>query len=298
MNQTKEVRILADKKNMADYKALTRKLYKTPSSVQELIPVFKVGADGVFQLEDLPEGAEKLYDKAYLFEDTNFAALDDEGKEGTLKRYCRVLNSMGASFKIVIMNTSRDLEKMRRDLFLRCENTRYRDMVRSINEHVEKNVMKNGGIEQVRLFVITCRRENEQLAGDYFTGIEANLIAGFKSLGSILIPLNAVERLKYLHAFYHLGRPADFDFTFEDMIRRLAGFKDYIAPRMIRHCEGEYGEKDGITLQIDERYVRALYLPEMPPAIDPDSIRKLIVIRTGRTPTPYHPFAFCAEWYP
>lgn len=266
---------MASKKNMSDYKILTRKLYPSPKRVQELIPIFKIGVDGVFQLEDLPDGVDKLYDKAYLFEDANFATMDDYEKEGALKRYCRLLNSMGASFKIVIMNNSRDMEKMRRDLFLRCADTRYKDIVKSINDHVEESVQKNGGIVQARLFVITCRREDERSARDYFRSIEANLVADFKSLGSVLIPLNAVERLRYLHAFYHLGHEADFDFTFEDMIRKHADWKDYISPRMVRQAPGPYGEVDGQTLQIDERYVRALYLPKMPNAIDPDMIRKI-----------------------
>ena len=131
--------------------------------MQELIPVFKIGEDGVFQLEDLPDGVAKLFDKAYLFEDANFYTLDDYEKKETLKQYCRMLNSMGASFKIVIMNNNRDLEKMRRDLFLRCSDTRYADLVASINTQVEKSVSENGSIEQVRLFVITCRREDEEL---------------------------------------------------------------------------------------------------------------------------------------
>ena len=57
---------MASKKNMSDYKILTRKLYPSPKRVQELIPIFKIGVDGVFQLEDLPDGVDKLYDKAYL----------------------------------------------------------------------------------------------------------------------------------------------------------------------------------------------------------------------------------------
>lgn len=164
---------MASRKNMSDYKAADRKLYPSPKRVQELIPVYKIGQDGVFLLEDLPDGVEKLYDKVYLFEDATFAALDDYEKEDALKRYCRLLNSMGASFKIVIMNNNMSLEKMRRDLFLRCKNTRYKEIVDSINALVEQSVMKNGSVEQVRLFVITCRREDEKGARDYFRSIEA-----------------------------------------------------------------------------------------------------------------------------
>ena len=51
---------MASKKNMSDYKILTRKLYPSPKRVQELIPIFKIGVDGVFQLEDLPDGRLRM----------------------------------------------------------------------------------------------------------------------------------------------------------------------------------------------------------------------------------------------
>ena len=47
---------MASRKNMSDYKAADRKLYPSPKRVQELIPVYKIGQDGVFLLEDLPDG--------------------------------------------------------------------------------------------------------------------------------------------------------------------------------------------------------------------------------------------------
>ena len=57
---------MTSKKNMSDYKVLTRKLYPSPKRVQELIPVFKIGIDGVFQLEDLPDGVERGSTQALL----------------------------------------------------------------------------------------------------------------------------------------------------------------------------------------------------------------------------------------
>ena len=51
---------MASKKNMSDYKILTRKLYPSPKRVQELIPIYRIGIDGVFQLEERPDGVEKL----------------------------------------------------------------------------------------------------------------------------------------------------------------------------------------------------------------------------------------------
>lgn len=59
--------------------------------VQELIPIYRIGIDGVFQLEDLPDGVEKLYDKAYLFEDANFAAMDFFIRKATTKSHSRMI---------------------------------------------------------------------------------------------------------------------------------------------------------------------------------------------------------------
>ncbi|MCD8397190.1 MAG: hypothetical protein LUD12_08420 [Lachnospiraceae bacterium] len=75
---------------MADCKVKTEKLFKTPKYVQELIPVYRISEDGIFELEKKPDGAKKLYDRAYLFEDANFATMDDYEKEDFLKLYCGI----------------------------------------------------------------------------------------------------------------------------------------------------------------------------------------------------------------
>ena len=45
-------------KGMKEYRELTEKLYKVPESVQQLIPVHKIAEDGIFLLENKPDGAE------------------------------------------------------------------------------------------------------------------------------------------------------------------------------------------------------------------------------------------------
>ena len=65
-------------KSMLDFKEKSVKLYPVPKRVQELIPVHRISEDGIFELEKKPEDAEKLYDKAYWFEDANFSTMDDD----------------------------------------------------------------------------------------------------------------------------------------------------------------------------------------------------------------------------
>ena len=117
-------------KSMLDFKEKSVKLYPVPKRVQELIPVHRISEDGIFELEKKPEDAEKLYDKAYWFEDANFSTMDDDGKTEFLKLWCKTLNSLNVSYKILVMNANRDMEKVkglsnlpiRKSMFLISEN--------------------------------------------------------------------------------------------------------------------------------------------------------------------------------
>ena len=99
---------------MKEYKELTQPLYRLPKTVQQLLPISWISKDGICQLEEKPEGAEVLFDKAYLFLDTNFATMDDLEKDDFLRRYCLMLNSLNVSFKILMINNNQDMEQVRR----------------------------------------------------------------------------------------------------------------------------------------------------------------------------------------
>ncbi len=266
---------MADKKRtMKDYKEKTRKIYDTPKSVQELIPIFRIAEDGIFQLEDAP--GKVLFDKAYLFLDTNFATMDDMEQEDFLKMYCRTLNSLGVDFKIIVMNNNTNMEKIREDIFCANSDGRYSELVSAINDHIAQSLQKgHAGIEQIRIFVITCRRENVSQARDYFHSIEAGLVVNFKRMESGLIPLDATERLRFLHAFYCLGEETDFQFDFEKSAKRAKDWRDVIAPRIVRYCLDEYGDLEGNTLQVNNRFVRALYARGMPNGINTEVLNRL-----------------------
>jgi len=262
---------------MQDYRRKTEKPYKIPETVQELIPVCRISEDGIFELEEKPDGSKKLYDRAYLFEDANFATMDDYEREDFLKLYCGMLNSLNVSFKICIMNNNRDMDQVRKEVFLRCRDGQLKELVDSLNSHIEESLVQGrAGIEQARLFVISCQRENEGQARDYFHSLEANLALCFGRMKSALVPLNAAERLRYLFAFYNMGDEAEYKFDFKAAGWKKLDWKSYIAPMTVCQCQDEYGRFDGMTIQIDGRYVRVLYLPKFPNTIDTSVIQKLM----------------------
>lgn len=263
------------KKNMAEYKAATKPLFSVPERVQELIPIRSIAKDGIFCLEDRPDGEAIQFDKAYLFLDTNFATMDDFEKTDFLKQYCSLLNSLNVTFKIIVMNNNRNMEEVRKGIFLRNEDARFSGIIQSYNRHIEEALTKGrSGIEQIRLFILSVRRQDVEEARSYFRSIEASITVNFKQLQSGLIPLNAQERLKYLYSFYHFGNE-EYSFDFDRTFERKADWKDFILPRMVRYSENERGIMDGETLQIDDIFVRSFYLPKLPNAVDPLTVTKL-----------------------
>ena len=275
------------KKRMQDYKQLTTRIYKVPKRVQELIPICRISEDGIFQLENKPAGAQKQFDKAYLFQDTNFATMDDYEKEDFLKKWCVMLNTIGVSVKCLVMNLNQDMRQVEEEIYLHCRNQEHQYLVDDFNDQICQ-AMVNGrnGIEQVRILVFSCWKTELQQAREYFRSMEASLQIGFKGIQSSITPLDAGERLRYLHSFYRLGKESQFRFDFQDGVKKGIDWKDIISPRLVKHYQDEYGTCDGITLQMENRYVRTLYVPALPSSINPEIIRIL-------TSVPYHVILTC-----
>ena len=189
---------------MRECMGLTRPIYQVPKSVQQTIPICRISEEGIFQLEpDLGPDLNKRYDKAYLFFDTNYATKNAVEREDFQRLYVSFLNSLSVSFKILVINGNRDLQEMQRDIFLKDRTGQYQEIVEAYNEIIRDKLVKGRcGIEQFRVFVITCERQDFTAASDFFRTVEANLEINFRRLSSGLIPLDAKDRLRLLHRKY------------------------------------------------------------------------------------------------
>ena len=261
---------------------MTQPLHKVPSSVQETIPVYAISKEGIFQLEDKPDDVQKIYDRAYVFCDTNFEPMDDREKEDFLGLYCQMLISLSIPFKIVILNNRIDMDRMMDQVQMTSDDKLYEKIVADYNRYYrEQLLMGNAGLEQTRLFILSVKAKSLDAAKSYFHSIEANLMANFDQMKSALVPLNAAQRLKYLNDYYHLGEARKFSFNMENAYRRNADWKDLVSPHMVREYKDGYGAFDYKTLQVEEQFVRVMFLPDMPSGINPECIGRIL---TGKFP--------------
>ena len=145
---------MAEKK-FEDYKAKTIPIYKdSRGSIQRLIPINRISRDGIFEIEDRPKDEEKTYDKCYLMVDTNYVINDEDEKDLFLRQWCKILNALNVSFKIIVMNNNRDMKTYKRDSFFDLENEKDGDIVRSLKETFNEIIRSRAedgaaGIEQV-----------------------------------------------------------------------------------------------------------------------------------------------------
>lgn len=264
------------KSAMREYMGLTRPVYQIPKSVQQTIPIARISEEGIFQLEpDQPEGSIR-FDKAYLFLDTNYITKNAEEREDFQRIYVSFLNSLNVSFKILILNENRNLREIERDVLLKDRSGQYREITDAYNEIIREKLMQGRcGIEQLRVFVITCERQDFTAASDFFRTVEANLAINFRRLTSGLVPLDAEARLKLLHNFYRLGHEEEYHFDYLEAVKKARDWRNDICPSSIRDNKDQYGRPDGKSLMIDDQFIRVLYAKEYPSALTSEFICQL-----------------------
>lgn len=249
-------------KKFEDYKSKTLPIYKdSRGSIQRLIPINSISKDGIFEVEDRPKGEDRVFDKCYMLIDTNYVIKDEDEQDLFLRQWCKILNTLNVSFKIIIMNNRRDMESFSNDSFFQMDSDDS-DLFVSLKEtfnDIIRSRAEDGaaGIEQVKIFVLTCKRQDLQAARSFFRTMEANLISNFRKLDSGLVPLNAEERFRILHSFYRLGREREFKFDFE-MMSKAPG-KDWL-----NSIANLYMKEETELIEFEDRYVKMMFVRKFP----------------------------------
>ena len=88
-------------------------LYRTPKSIQETIEILKVAENGIFEVR------KGYYSKSYRFQDINYTTTTEGEQLSIIERYCKLLNSLDVEFKITLNNKNKDMQKLRKNVFLK-----------------------------------------------------------------------------------------------------------------------------------------------------------------------------------
>ena len=257
------LRLFQDKFSI--YKKAGEPLYKTPKSVQECIEILKIAPDGIFEV------AGNRYSKSYLFSDVNYNTTSETEQVGIFESYCKFLNAMDVEFKVTINNKNRNMKALREKVLFQKKsdgNDAERDCYNQIME--KKIVEGKQGIEQERYLTVSIIRKNYEEAKAAFASLEAVLQKGFGELGSSLVTLDGVERLRVLHDFYRMEEEEYFAFGFDEAVRVSRDYKDDICNSMLKFYP--------TYMQDEKRFARALFIKKYPSSLSDRFLTELATV--------------------
>lgn len=181
---------------------------KDAKSIQDTIEIMKISPNGIFQV------ADNLFSFTFLMGDINYVTKTYEEQVSCFGEWCRIINAFDFhNAKITIFNKNRNMVQFRENILYTHKNDLFDDIRDSYNDIIEnKIIVGKKGIEQVKFLTITVSRNTFDDANLAYNSISANLIKEFAALGSTLISLNVVERLRIFHDFYKIGDESKFDF--------------------------------------------------------------------------------------
>ena len=189
---------------------MDREKYTVPRKVQDYIPIRRIWSDGVFLVGN-------KYAKTFLFSDINYFAASPEDQVGMLKKYQSLLNSLDctSTTKITVNNRRIDLRSTKENVFMPIKGDALDEYRREYNRMLSDAVTGTSIIKE-KYATVSVHRKNVEEARVFFRRIEAEMSVQFASLGSKLIPLDAVDKLRILHDFYRPGDESCFALDLKD----------------------------------------------------------------------------------
>ena len=170
--------------------------------------------DGIFLV------GKNKYSKMFRFDDVNYSSASDEEKAMMTAQYAKILNSfdVGATSKITINNRRMNMDDFTGRILLDMRDDGLDSYRREYNRMLlDKAESANSIMQEKYVTVSACKRSIEE-ARLYFARVFASLFAQFKQIGSTCEELNAEQRLRLLHDFFHPGEETQFRFNMREFM--------------------------------------------------------------------------------
>ena len=250
-------------KTLKNILKLDRGQYRVPRSVQDVIPIRTVYADGIFQV-----GKER-YSRTWIFTDINYAVASKEDKTAMFLDYSELLNSLdsGCTAKITINNRRLNMLDFEDRILLKMMGDPLDVYRKEYNDMLTDKATGSNAIIQDKYITISVNRKSIEDARLYFARIGADLTAHFSRLGSKCIEMTANDRLRIIHDFMRTGEETSYHFDLKDHMRKGHDFRDYICPDVY--------ENNADYFKVGNRFGRVLLLRDYASYISDDMVAEI-----------------------
>lgn len=174
-----------------------RTAYKIPRSVQDVIPIQRIFADGIFQF-----GTK--YSRTLRFSDINYAIASKEDKTAMFLGYSELLNALdsGSTTKLTICNKQVNRQAFEDTVLLPQRGDSLDGFVDEFNGMLESKISgSSASVEQERFITVSVHKKNVDEARTFFSRVTGEVSSKLSRLNSSSNELDAAERLDVLRGF-------------------------------------------------------------------------------------------------
>ena len=202
-----------------------RTAYKIPRSVQDVIPIQRIFADGIFQF-----GTK--YSRTLRFSDINYAIASKEDKTAMFLGYSELLNALdsGSTTKLTICNKQVNRQAFEDTVLLPQRGDNLDGFVDEFNGMLEGKISgSSASVEQERFITVSVHKKNVDEARTFFSRVTGEVSSKLSRLNSSSNELDAAERLDVLRGFFR-PEEAALPFDLQSAMKRGHNLKDTICP--------------------------------------------------------------------
>ena len=276
-----------------------RTAYKIPRSVQDVIPIQRIFADGIFQF-----GTK--YSRTLRFSDINYAIASKEDKTAMFLGYSELLNALdsGSTTKLTICNKQVNRQAFEDTVLLPQRGDSLDGFVDEFNGMLESKISgSSASVEQERFITVSVHKKNVDEARTFFSRVTGEVSSKLSRLNSSSNELDAAERLDVLRGFFR-PEEAALPFDLQSAMKRGHNLKDTICPDSLEfHRDyfkmgSQYGRvlflkdyasyiKDSMILELTDLNRRMMLSIDMIPVPTDEAVRevenKLLGVETNVT---------------
>ena len=202
-----------------------RTAYKIPRSVQDVIPIQRIFADGIFQF-----GTK--YSRTLRFSDINYAIASKEDKTAMFLGYSELLNALdsGSTTKLTICNKQVNRQAFEDTVLLPQRGDNLDGFVDEFNGMLEGKISgSSASVEQERFITVSVHKKNVDEARTFFSRVTGEVSSKLSRLNSSSNELDAAERLDVLRGFFRPDE-SSLPFDLQSAMKRGHNLKDTICP--------------------------------------------------------------------
>ena len=270
-----------------------RTAYKIPRSVQDVIPIQRIFADGIFQF-----GTK--YSRTLRFSDINYAIASKEDKTAMFLGYSELLNALdsGSTTKLTICNKQVNRQAFEDTVLLPQRGDNLDGFVDEFNGMLEGKISgSSASVEQERFITVSVHKKTVDEARTFFSRVTGEVSSKLSRLNSSSNELDAAERLDVLRGFFRPDE-SSLPFDLQTAMKRGHNLKDTICPDSLEfHRDyfkmgSQYGRvlflkdyasyiKDSMILELTDLNRRMMLSIDMIPVPTDEAVREATIHLLG-----------------